>query len=70
MAEYQLSFDGYARLFFVMAIIACGYGYVVVSIFVKDTLAHIIMLLGLVGLSAFFLLLYLWIKICGVVLLI
>ncbi|WP_368758755.1 hypothetical protein [Klebsiella oxytoca] len=54
MAEYQLSFDGFARLFFVMAIIACGYGYIVVSIFVKDTLTHIIMLLGLVGFSAFF----------------
>ena len=37
-----------------IAIIACGYGYVVVSVFVKDTLTHIIMLLGLVGLSAFF----------------
>ncbi|HFT6601514.1 TPA: hypothetical protein ACGRM4_005176 [Klebsiella oxytoca] len=54
MAEYQLSFDGFARLFFVMAIIACGYGYIVVSIFVKDTLTHIIMLLGLFGFSAFF----------------
>ena len=54
MAEYQLSFDGFVRLFFAMAIIACGYGYIVMSIFVKDALTHILMLLGLVGLSAFF----------------
>ncbi|WP_395280494.1 hypothetical protein [Klebsiella variicola] len=54
MAEYQLSFDDFVRLFFAMAIIACGYGYIVMSIFVKDTLTHILMLLGLVGLSAFF----------------
>ena len=54
MAEYQLSFDGFVRLFFAMAIIACGYGYIVMSIFVKDTLTHILMLLGLVGLSALF----------------
>ncbi|MGC9560368.1 hypothetical protein ACP5VD_27645, partial [Klebsiella pneumoniae] len=27
MAEYQLSFDGFVRLFFAMAIIICGYGY-------------------------------------------
>ncbi|HHL1514974.1 TPA: hypothetical protein ACR6S5_005587, partial [Klebsiella pneumoniae] len=26
MAEYQLSFDGFVRLFFAMAIIICGYG--------------------------------------------
>ncbi|MCV5951699.1 hypothetical protein OFN94_43500, partial [Escherichia coli] len=25
MAEYQLSFDGFVRLFFAMAIIICGY---------------------------------------------
>lgn len=54
MAEYQLSFDGFVRLFFAMAIIICGYGYIVMSIFVKDTLTHILMLLGLVGFSAFF----------------
>ena len=54
MAEYQLSFDGFVRLFFAMAIIICGYGYLVMSIFVKDTLTHILMLLGLVGFSAFF----------------
>ena len=53
MAEYQLSFDGFVRLF-AMAIIICGYGYIVMSIFVKDTLTHILMLLGLVGFSAFF----------------
>ncbi|MDM7028125.1 hypothetical protein QUH01_27875, partial [Klebsiella michiganensis] len=28
MAEYQLSFDGFVRLFFAMVIIICGYGYV------------------------------------------
>ena len=39
--------------FFAMAIIICGYGYIVMSIFVKDTLTHILMLLGLVGFSAF-----------------
>ncbi len=54
MAEYQLSFDGFVRLFFAMAIIICGYGYIVMSIFVKDTLTHILMLLGLVGFSALF----------------
>ncbi|HHM1973392.1 TPA: hypothetical protein ACRGFM_005290, partial [Klebsiella pneumoniae] len=27
MAEYQLGFDGFVRLFFAMAIIICGYGY-------------------------------------------
>ncbi len=54
MAEYQLSFDGFVRLFFAMAIIICGYGYVIMSIFVKDTLTHILMLLGLVGFSALF----------------
>ncbi|MFO5689535.1 hypothetical protein ACLBQD_31460, partial [Klebsiella pneumoniae] len=28
MAEYQLSFDGFVRLFFAMAIIICSYCYV------------------------------------------
>lgn len=54
MAEYQLSFDGYLRLFGAMAIIACGYGYMVLSIFIKNALIHILMLLVLVGFSAFF----------------
>ena len=49
MAEYQLSFDGYLRLFGAMAIIACGYGYMVLSIFIKNALIHILMLLVLVG---------------------
>ena len=54
MAEYQLSFDGFVRLFFAMAIIICGYGYVIIGVFIRDTLAYILMLLGLVGFSAFF----------------
>mgnify|MGYP001188797348 CR=1 FL=1 len=54
MAEYQLSFDGFVRLFFAMAIIICGYGYIVMSIFVSDALAYILMLFGLAGLSALF----------------
>lgn len=35
MAEYQLSFDGFVRLFFAMAIIICGYGYVIIGVFYK-----------------------------------
>ena len=34
MAEYQLSFDGFVRLFFAMAIIICGYGYVIIGVFI------------------------------------
>lgn len=64
MAEYQLSFDGFVRLF-AMAIIICGYGYIVMSIFVKDTLTHILMLLGLVGFSAFFSFVVFKDKVCG-----
>lgn len=54
MAEYQLSFDGFVRLFFAMAIIICGYGYVIIGVFIRDTLAYILMLFGLAGLSALF----------------
>ncbi|OKB30716.1 hypothetical protein A9F12_26535 [Klebsiella pneumoniae] len=54
MAEYQLSFDGFVRLFFAMAIIICGYGYVIIGVFIRDTLAYILMLFGLTGLSALF----------------
>lgn len=54
MAEYQLSFDGFVRLFFAMAIIICGYGYVIIGVFIRDTLACILMLFGLTGLSALF----------------
>ena len=46
MAEYQLSFDGFVRLFFAMAIIICGYGYVIIGVFIR--------LFGLTGLSALF----------------
>lgn len=53
MAEYQLSFDGFVRLF-AMAIIICGYGYVIIGVFIRDTLAYILMLFGLTGLSALF----------------
>ncbi len=38
MAEYQLSFDGFVRLFFAMAIIICGYGYVIIGVFIRDAL--------------------------------
>ncbi len=54
MAEYQLSFDGFVRLFFAMAIIICGYGYVIIGFFIRDALAYILMLFGLTGLSALF----------------
>lgn len=54
MAEYQLSFDGFVRLFFAMAIIICGYGYIIIGVFIRDTLACILMLFGLTGLSALF----------------
>ena len=52
MAEYQLGFDGFVRLFFAMAIIICGYGYVIIGVFIRDTLSCILMLFGLTGLSA------------------
>ena len=51
MTEYQLSLEGNLRLFFAMAIIVCGYGYVIICVFIKDMLAYILMLLGLAGLS-------------------
>lgn len=56
MAESLLSFDsdGYVRLFFSMAIIICGYGYVIMGVFIRDALAYILMLFGLTGLSALF----------------
>ncbi|HCA8113395.1 TPA: hypothetical protein MX550_005469 [Klebsiella pneumoniae] len=54
MAEYQLSFDGFVRLFFAMVIIICGYGYVIIGVFIRDSLSCILMLFGLTGLSAFF----------------
>ena len=56
MAESLLIFDsdGYVRLFFAMAIIICGYGYVIMGVFIRDTLACILMLFGLTGLSALF----------------
>ena len=54
MAEYQLSFDGFCSTFF-----CNGNHYLWLRVysyehFVKDTLTHILMLLGLVGFSAFF----------------
>ncbi len=70
MAEYQLSFDGFVRLFFAMAIIICGYGYVIIGVFIRDTLACILMLFGLTGLSALFFLWCLRIKTYGRTLLI
>lgn len=53
MAESLLSFDsdGYVRLFFAMAIIICGYGYVIMGVLIRDAL---LMLFGLTGLSALF----------------
>ena len=47
MAEYQLSFDGFVRLFFAMAIIICGYGYVIMGVFIRDALAYILYVLCL-----------------------
>ncbi|MGL9681109.1 hypothetical protein Q7I47_23310, partial [Escherichia coli] len=35
-----------------MAIIVCGYGYVIIYIFIKDTLVYILMLPGLTCLSS------------------
>lgn len=72
MAESLLSFDsdGYVRLFFAMAIIICGYGYVIMGVFIRDALSYILMLFGLTGLSALFFSWYSWIKTCGPVLLI
>ena len=54
MTEYLLSLEDNLRLFYAMAIIVCGYGYVIICVFIKDTLAYILMLLGLVGLSSLF----------------
>ncbi|HFW1225811.1 TPA: hypothetical protein ACIAYC_004340, partial [Salmonella enterica subsp. enterica serovar Saintpaul] len=42
------------RLFFAIAIIVCGYGYVIIYIFIKDTLVCILMLPGLTCLSSLF----------------
>lgn len=70
MTEYQLSLEGNLRLFFAMAIIVCGYGYVIICVFIKDMLAYILMLLGLAGLSFYFLSCRLMMTICGAVLLI
>ena len=70
MAEYQLSFDGFVRLFFAMAIIICGYGYVIIGVFIRDTLAYILMLFGLAGLSALFSFMVFKDKKCGRTLLI
>lgn len=50
----QLSLDVNLRLFFAMAIIICIYGYVIIGVFIRDTLAYILMLFGLAGLSALF----------------
>lgn len=40
--------------FFAMAIIICGYGYVIMGVFIRDALSYILMLFGLTGLSALF----------------
>lgn len=50
----QLSLDVNLRLFFAMAIIVCGYGYVIIYIFIKDTLVYILTLPGLTCLSSLF----------------
>ncbi|HFH5023084.1 TPA: hypothetical protein ACGJ9Z_004252 [Salmonella enterica subsp. enterica serovar Typhimurium] len=42
------------RLFFAIAIIVCGSGYVIIYIFIKDTLVCILMLPGLTCLSSLF----------------
>ena len=72
MAESLLSFDsdGYVRLFFAMAIIICGYGYVIMGVFIRDALSYILMLFGLTVSVLYFLSWYSWIKTCGPVLLI
>lgn len=53
MAEYQLSFDGFVRLFcngnHYLRLRLCNYW-----CFIRDTLACILMLFGLTGLSALF----------------
>ena len=54
MTGYQLSFEDNLRLFYARAIIVFGYGYVIICIFIKDTLAYILMLLGRAGLSSLF----------------
>lgn len=56
--------------FFAMAIIICGYGYVIVGVFIRDTLAYILMLFGLTGLSALFFFMVFKDKKCGRTLLI
>lgn len=52
MTEYLLSLDINMRLFFAMAIIVYGYGYIIICIFIKDTLIHTLMLLGITSLSS------------------
>ena len=53
-----------------MAIIICGYGYVIIGVFLRDTLACILMLFGLTGLSALFSFMVFKDKKCGRTLLI
>lgn len=53
-----------------MAIIICGYGYVIMGVFIRDALAYILMLFGLTGLSALFSFMVFMDKTCGPVLLI
>jgi hypothetical protein len=53
-----------------MAIIICGYGYVIIGVFIRDTLSCILMLFGLQVSVLYFLSWYSWIKTCGPVLLI
>lgn len=52
MTEYLLSLDINMRLFFAMAIIVYGYVYIIICIFIKDTLIHTLMLLGITSLSS------------------
>ncbi|PXG96505.1 hypothetical protein DMP40_10610 [Klebsiella pneumoniae] len=52
MTDIQYAFPHSLRMFFVVTVIAVGYGYQLVSIVTTRRLAFILQLLSLVGLSA------------------
>ncbi|HDC0195780.1 TPA: hypothetical protein O7P83_003859 [Escherichia coli] len=54
MSEMLLSFDGFIRLFAGTVVIAGGYGHQIVRLFIKPSLANVLQLLCLIGLSAIF----------------
>lgn len=54
MTDVQYAFPHFLRMFFVVTVIAVGYGYLLISIVTTRRLAFILQLLSLVGISALF----------------